>query len=259
MRNIRLNLEYDGTDFQGWQRQPDARTVQATLETAIAIVCRHNAEVVGCARTDAGVHALGYVASFPTETDMTTSRLSLALNACLPEDIAVVGVEEAASDFHARFSARSRRYAYRIVTSPTALLRRYAFHSHHALDVERMTAAARHLVGEHDFTSFTPVTNEARKVCRVSTAEVAREGALITITVEADRFLHHMVRVIAGTLMDVGRGRMKPEQVGAAVRKRDRRSAGPTAPAHGLTLLRVRYDGEAPPELPPEFPGTRDP
>jgi tRNA pseudouridine38-40 synthase len=250
MRNIRLNLEYDGTEFQGWQRQPEVRTVQATLETAIAIVCRQTADVIGCARTDAGVHALGYVANFPTESDLTTSRLSLALNACLPEDIAVVGVEDTAPDFHARFSARARRYVYRIVTSPTALMRRYAFHSHHALDVERMTDAARHLVGEHDFTSFTPVTNEARKVCRVARADVAHTGAQITISVEADRFLHHMVRVIAGTLMDVGRGRMEPEQVGDAVRKKDRRSAGPTAPALGLTLMHVRYDGEAPPELP---------
>ena len=166
MRNIRLNLEYDGTDFQGWQKQPGARTVQGTLETAIQIVCRHPVETVGCARTDAGVHALGYVAGFRTESDLPASRLSLALNGCLPEDVAIVRAEEVPDDFHARFSARSRRYVYRITEAPTAVWRRYAFHSHHALDVDRMSMAGAQLVGEHDFTSFTPVTNDASKVCR---------------------------------------------------------------------------------------------
>lgn len=244
MRNIRLDLEYDGTDFQGWQKQPGARTVQGTLETAIQIVCRQPAETFGCARTDAGVHALAYVASFRTESDLPSSRLSLALNSCVPEDIAIVRAEDAPDDFHARFSARSRRYVYRITEAPTALLRRYAFHSHHALDVERMRAAGAHLVGEHDFTSFTPVTNEAGKVCRVLDLTVTREGSHITIAVEATRFVHHMVRVIAGTLMEVGRGRMEPEQVGEALRKKDRREAGPTAAALGLTLWRVRYDSD---------------
>jgi tRNA pseudouridine38-40 synthase len=244
MRNIRLNLEYDGTDFQGWQKQPGARTVQGTLETAIQIVCRHPAETVGCARTDAGVHALAYVASFRTESDLEASRLSLALNGCLPEDIAIVRAEDAPDDFHARFSARSRRYVYRITEAPTAVWRRYAFHSHHALDVDRMSKAGEHLVGEHDFTSFTPVTNDANKVCRVIDLAVAREGSQITIAVEATRFVHHMVRVIAGTLMEVGRGRIEPEQVGEALRKKDRREAGPTAAALGLMLWRVRYDSD---------------
>jgi tRNA pseudouridine38-40 synthase len=246
MRNVRLLLEYDGTGFHGWQRQPGARTVQGSLETAVATVCRHPAEVFGCARTDAGVHALGYVASFHTESPLSGSRLALALNACLPEDVVVIGAEGAPPDFHARFSAHSRRYVYRITTSPTALWRRFAYHSHHVLDLDRMRAAAAQLTGEHDFTSFTSAANEAAKRCRVSEVAVAREGAMITITVEADRFLHHMVRVVAGTLMEVGRGRLEPEQVGAALRKRDRRAAGPTAAAHGLTLLRVRYGDPAP-------------
>jgi tRNA pseudouridine38-40 synthase len=250
MRNIRLNLEYDGTEFQGWQKQPGARTVQGTLETAIQIVCRHPADVVGCARTDAGVHALGYVASFRTESDMPASRLSLALNGCLPEDIAIVTAEEVPADFHARFSARSRRYLYRVTESPTAVWRRFAFHSHHALDVDRMAKAAAHLVGEHDFTSFTPVTNEANKICRVIELEVVRDGSHILIAVEATRFVHHMVRAMAGTLMEVGRGRTEPEQVAEALRKKDRRAAGPTAAAHGLTLLRVRYHSDPGPELP---------
>ena len=250
MRNIRLNLEYDGTAFQGWQRQPGARTVQGTLETAVQIVCRHPADVFGCARTDAGVHALGYVANFQTESDDPAGRLALALNGCLPEDIVVVSAEDAAPEFHARHSARSRRYQYRITTAPTAVWRRVAFHSHHALDVERMSHAAAHLVGEHDFTSFTPVINEADKVCRVLDLIVARDGAHIIIVVEANRFLQHMVRVVAGTLMEVGRGRMEPEQVAEVLRTKDRRAAGPTAAACGLTLLQVRYEGEPARELP---------
>ncbi len=250
MRTIRLNLEYDGTDFQGWQKQPGGRTVQGTLEAAIQTVFRHPADVVGCARTDAGVHALGYVASFHTESDIPTSRVSLSLNGCLPEDVAIQSAQEVPADFHARFSARSRRYAYRISETPTAVWRRFVLHSHHALDAGRMAAGAAHLLGEHDFASFTPVTNDANKVCRVLDLSVVRDGSQVAIEVEATRFVHHMVRAIAGTLMEVGRGRMEPEQVAEVLRKKDRRHAGPTAPAHGLTLLAVRYGPDPAQELP---------
>ena len=250
MRTIRLNLEYDGTDFQGWQKQPGLRTVQGTLETAIQTVCRSAVDTVGCARTDAGVHALNYVASFRSESNVPVSRLAVSLNGCLPEDIAIKSAHEVPDDFHARFSARARRYLYRISEMPTALSRRYVLHTHYALDAERMSAGAAHLLGEHDFSSFTPVTNDANKVCRVLDLSVVREGSLIGIDVEATRFVHHMVRAIAGTLIEVGRGRMDPEQVGEVLRKKDRRQAGPTAPAHALTLLYVRYENEAAPELP---------
>jgi tRNA pseudouridine38-40 synthase len=250
MRTIRLNLEYDGTDFQGWQKQPGLRTVQGTLEAAIQTVCRCPADIVGCARTDAGVHALGYVASFRSESDIVISRLAVSLNGCLPEDIAVQSAHDVPDDFHARFSARSRRYRYLISEIPLAVGRRYVLHTHYTLDTERMAAGAANLLGEHDFSSFTPVTNDANKVCRVLDLSVVREGAQIGIDVEATRFVHHMVRAIAGTLMEVGRGRMDPEQVGELLRKKDRRLAGPTAPAHGLTLLHVRYDPDAAGELP---------
>jgi len=242
VRNIRLELEYDGTDFRGWQRQPAARTVQGTLEDAVAIVLRHPVSVWGCARTDAGVHAMGYVANFHTELDVTTDRLVSALNGCLPDDVAVTAAREAPEDFHARFSARARRYSYRIATAPTAVWRHFTTPSRHELDADAMTAAARHLPGEHDFTSFTALANEANPVCVVSDAVVAREPAMITITVESNRFLYHMVRVIAGTLMEVGRGRIEPERVPEILGKRDRRAAGPTAPASGLMLVVVRYD-----------------
>jgi tRNA pseudouridine38-40 synthase len=242
MRNIRLELEYDGTDFRGWQRQPAARTVQGTLELAIATMLRHPATVWGCARTDAGVHAMGYVANFHTELDVTTDRLVSGLNGCLPEDIAVTAAREAPEDFHARFSARARRYTYRIATAPTAVWRHYTTPSRHALDTGAMETAARHFLGEHDFTSFTALANEAKPVCVVSDAVVSREPAIITFTVESNRFLYHMVRVMAGTLMEVGRGRIDPERMPEILGKRDRRAAGPTAPASGLMLVAVRYD-----------------
>jgi len=242
MRNLRIDLEYDGTEFSGWQRQPDVRTVQGELETAAATVLRHPVTVWGCARTDAGVHALGYVANLRTERDIPNSRLCIGLNALLPEDVAVHAVSDVPEDFHARYSARARRYQYRIATQPVAVWRRVAYESYRALDAARMASAATHLLGEHDFTSFTAAESEANPVCHVHELEVAREGPYLLVTVQANRFLYHMVRVIAGTLLEVGKGRIQPEQVAEVLRKKDRRAAGPTAPAQGLTLLSVRYD-----------------
>ena len=246
MRNIRLTLEYEGTDFHGWQRQPGLRTVQGTLEQAASTVLRHPVETWGCARTDAGVHARGYVSNFRTESDYTVERMRSGLNGCLPEDVVVTAVSDVPEEFHARFSALSRRYTYRITTEPTAVWRRFAYHIHHELDCGRMREAARHLVGEHDFTSFTALANEANPVCSLRSVEIVEAplGAAgrIDITVESNRFLFHMVRVIAGTMMEAGRGRIEPEHVGVILRKKDRRAAGPTAAAHGLMLVGVQYD-----------------
>ena len=244
-RNVRLLLEYDGTDFSGWQKQPDVRTVQGTVEAAIATVCRQLVGVRGCARTDAGVHALGYVANVHVDTEQPVARLVIGLNACLPDDVAVVGAKDVAEDFHARFSALSRRYVYRIATTPTAVWRRFSYHTHHYLDVERMRAAASHMVGRHDFTSFTPVTNDRDPVCQLSEVSVREEDRHILITVESDRFLYNMVRTLAGTLMEVGRGRIEPERIPGILGKKDRRAAGPTAVACGLTLLCARYADDA--------------
>jgi tRNA pseudouridine38-40 synthase len=245
MRNIRLILEYDGTEFRGWQRQPEVRTVQGTLERAIATVLRHPVEVWGCARTDAGVHARNYVANFHTESDAATERMRSGINGCLPEDVVVTAAQEAPEDFHARFSATARRYTYRIATAPVAVDRHIVCFVHHALDAGRMREAGDHLLGEHDFTGFTALANEADPVCVLRSLEVVPEpgGApgRIDITVESNRFLFHMVRVIAGTLVEVGRGRFEPEHVARILRTRDRREAGPTAAARGLMLVGVRY------------------
>jgi tRNA pseudouridine38-40 synthase len=246
MRNIRLYLEYDGTAFCGWQRQPEVRTVQGVLEHAIATVLRHPVQAWGCARTDAGVHARNYVANFHTESDVTATRLLSGVNGCLPEDVAVTAALDAPEDFHARFSARARRYTYRIAASPVAVARHYVCQVHHPLDAERMAEAARHLIGRHDFTSFTARANEADPVCELRSLEVTADArgipGRIDVTVEADRFLFHMVRVIAGTLIEVGRGRFAPERVANILRTKDRREAGPTAAAHGLMLVGVQYE-----------------
>jgi len=246
MRNVRLHLEYDGTDFHGWQRQPDVRTVQGAVEQAVGTVLRHPVQTWGCARTDAGVHATNYVANFHTETDVPLARIVAGVNGCLPDDVVVMGAADVPMDFHARFSARGRRYTYRIATSPTAIWRRQTWHIHHALDVERMIDAGHSLIGEHDFTSFTAQANEANPVCTLKSLDIACAPILpagrIEITVESNRFLFHMVRVIVGTLIEVGRGRLAPEQVGDILRKKDRRAAGPTAAPQGLMLVGVHYE-----------------
>jgi len=242
VRNIRLLLEFDGTDFHGWQRQPEARTVQGVVEDAVERIFGERADVQGAGRTDAGVHAAAYVCNFRVATALPPQRIAAALGAHLPPDVAVLGAEDAPDEFDARFDARARRYAYRISTVPAALDRRSVLVVPHALDPDAMGAGASHLVGEHDFTSFTPALNAAHPVCRVAEAAVRAEGPRLEIVIEANRFLHHMVRVIAGTLLEVGRGRIGPERVEEILRKRDRRAAGPTAPACGLTFVGERYD-----------------
>jgi len=241
MRNIRLLIEYDGTRFFGWQRQNDTRTVQGEVEAAAERTFQVATPVIGAGRTDRGVHALGYVCNFRVDTGLTTDRIHSALQFHLPEDIVVKEVVEAPLDFHSRFDAIARRYVYRFTTEPTAVMRHVFQPSRYRLDVAAMNRAAGVLVGEHDFTSFTPAVNDVSPVCTVAHARVDREGPLVTITVEANRFLHNMVRIIAGTLLEIGRGRFEPERMSAILGKRDRTAAGPTAPPRGLVLVEVRY------------------
>jgi tRNA pseudouridine38-40 synthase len=246
MRNIRLNIEYDGTAFRGWQRQPGERTVQGILEEAVHGVFGQRTDVVGAGRTDTGVHAIDYPCNFHVETELPTERIAAALSAHLPDDIVVTGAVDVHPEFHARFDALSRRYSYRISSRPTALWRHVYHTPRFAVTAAPMAAAAEYLLGEHDFTSFTPAANDADPHCRVIEAAVTEDAPLLTFTIEANRFLHHMVRVIVGTLIEVGRGRFAPEHVEDILCRKDRREAGPTAPPHGLALVGVRYP-EAPP------------
>jgi tRNA pseudouridine38-40 synthase len=242
-KSLRLLLEYDGSDFSGWAIQPGRRTVEGVLRDALATLIGHDFELAVAGRTDAGVHASGQVASVATERDLDPQRLHRGLNALLPPDVSVREAAEAPPGFDARRDACSRRYEYRVLPGPPSALRRARVLHHPApLDPGAMAAAAGRVVGQHDFRAFTPTRTEHVFFERtVSVCEWARRGDELVLTVEADAFLRHMVRVLAGTLLLVGRGAWAPSRLDALLRGAPRGAAGPTAPAHALTLTRVRY------------------
>jgi tRNA pseudouridine38-40 synthase len=244
MHGVCLCLGYDGTDFHGWQAQPGLRTVQGMIEEAIDEMGIEHSAVRGCSRTDAGVHALGQVASLTLESDVPASAIGRALNGRLPADIRVVGVVDAAPGFHARYHARSKSYRYRIATTPvlSPFDRLYVWHSDEPRDVGAMAEAATFVVGRHDFAAFQGARSAVRHTVRtVTRCEVREAGGEIVIEVDGDGFLRHMVRIIVGTLAEVGGRQRAPASVADVLAARDRRAAGPTAPAAGLTLLAVRY------------------
>jgi len=237
-------LEYDGSAFSGWQQQAKGRTVEAELKRALREVTGQDHTVYGAGRTDAGAHAEGQVASFHTDGRIAPRRLVAALNARLPDDVAVLSAEQVADDFHARYSARWRRYRYRYLDRPSrpALERGRCWHVREPLDVAAMAEAARALEGRHDWTSFCSASEPARdRVREMRSARVARKGAFVELELVAEGFLRGLVRSIAGALAEVGRGERPAEWVGKVLRARDRRQAARTAPAGGLTLMEVIY------------------
>lgn len=243
MSNYRLKVEFDGTEFHGWQIQPGVRTVQRDLQDALFGVLGAAVQVDGCCRTDAGVHARGFVGNFFADTRMEPDQIRRALAGALPGDIVVHECGAVDDGFHARYTCISRSYRYKITTAPTAVFRRVMAYTKYGLDCDRMSEGLRLLVGEHDFASFAPVSlnEKVSPVCHVLEASLRRDGEVISFDVKADRFLHHMVRNIVGTLIEVGRGRFDPERVGEILCKKDRREAGPTAPACGLVLMEAHY------------------
>ncbi|MGH7473870.1 MAG: tRNA pseudouridine(38-40) synthase TruA [Candidatus Methylomirabilales bacterium] len=262
MATWKLTIEYDGTAYAGWQRQPDRPTVQAAIEAAIRRITQTEIPVTGAGRTDAGAHALGQVVSFRSEKSMSPDKWIRGLNGLLPPDISVRSAEIMAENFHARYSARGKLYEYRILNRPdrSALERTRAWHVRKRLDVEVMRDAVGPLVGRHDFSSFQgSPTDEKDPICEVRRLAITPysplpfrggedkgEGEpsdpyLIRIQAEADRFLKQMVRAIVGTLVEVGVGKRPPKSLKEILEARDRRAAGVTAPAHGLYLVRVDY------------------
>jgi tRNA pseudouridine38-40 synthase len=249
MPRYRVTLEYDGGPFSGWQRQENGPSVQAALEHAILKLSAEQVTVTGAGRTDAGVHALGQVAHFDLEKSFTPGKLRDALNYHLrPDPVAVLDARTVSEDFHARFSATSRSYVFRILNrrAPPVLECGRVWHVARALDADAMQAGGRHLVGKHDFTTFRAAECQAQSpVKTLDTLSVGRAGEEIYIEAKARSFLHHQIRSIAGTLKLVGEGKWHPREVASALAARDRTRCGPVAPPDGLYLTCVDYDAES--------------
>lgn len=244
VRTIKLTIEYDGTDYVGWQHQPNGPSIQDALEKALTRLLKEPVRITGSGRTDAGVHAEGQVASFTTAKTLPLKAFVAGTNSLLPDDIAVREAEEREPGFDARRSARGKLYRYRILNRPTRspLWRRTAWQIFRPLDVESMQRAATDLLGRHDFSAFRASDCGARTTVReIRHVGIERQGELITLDFEATAFLKHMVRNLVGTLVEVGLGKRSPDSLAALLEGRDRTRAGVTAPAHGLCLVEVYY------------------
>lgn len=244
MRNIKLTLQYDGTAYHGWQIQKNAVTIQETVEEAIEKITGARINPTGCGRTDAGVHAENYVCNFYTDLSIPAEKFPYALNSLLPNDIVCIGANEENADFHAKNSARSKRYVYRILNRefPDAFLCRYAWHVKYPLDVKKMQEAARAFVGEHDFIGFASSGFTVKTTVReIYSLDVTRDNDIITIDIKGNGFLYNMVRIIAGTLVFAGSGKINPATMAEIIASRDRNRAGITAPPQGLCLKEVYY------------------
>lgn len=244
MKRVKLTVAYDGTNYSGWQVQPNGNTIEAELNHHLSELLGEEIKVIGASRTDAGVHALGNVAVFDTNARMPAEKISYALNTRLPADIRIQRSEEVALDFHPRFCETRKTYEYRICNRkfPNPCERLYSLFYYWELDIERMQRAADYLVGTHDFTSFC--TNRPEVPDRVRTIyelAVKRQGDMITIRITGNGFLYNMVRIITGTLLRAGSGMLEPEEMPRILEAKDRSRAGETARPEGLTLVKIEY------------------
>lgn len=245
MKNYKMTIEYDGSRYQGWQRLKDTdKSIQGKIEEVLSKMCSHRVEIHGSGRTDAGVHAIGQVASFKIETKMSCEDIKNYLNEYLPEDIAVVDLWEADERFHARLTKCRKTYLYRINNSNISDVfeRKYVYKVPEKLDVEKMKKAASYLIGEHDFLGFSSLKKVKKSTVRtIYDIRIEQKDAEVRIFVTGDGFLYNMVRIIAGTLIEVGKGEREAEDVLRVLESKKREEAGFTAPAQGLTLYEVRY------------------
>jgi tRNA pseudouridine38-40 synthase len=245
MKRIKMIIAYDGTNYCGWQLQPGQPTIEAELNKALSDLLGEEITVIGASRTDSGVHALGNVAIFDTESSIPAEKICFALNVRLPEDIRVQSSEEVTADWHPRRTVSRKTYEYHILNRKIAVPteRLYSTFVYYKLDTLRMQEAAKYLVGEHDFKSFCSVKTQAMDTVRtIYQLEVRSSGDHITISVTGSGFLYNMVRIIAGTLIEIGRGAYPPERMKQMLEHCDRTIAGPTAPAQGLTLIGIEYE-----------------
>jgi tRNA pseudouridine38-40 synthase len=244
LKNIKLTIEYDGTSYHGWQYQPRHISIQQTIKEKIEQIAKEKINLIGASRTDAGVHAIAQAANFKTKSRMNEGEWQRALNSLLPSDIVIKKAEIVPPDFHARFSSKGKIYKYLILNQPvpSALYRNYAWHMPYPLKLAEMRKAAKFLIGRHDFSSFRASSctaeNPVRKIKRLA---ITKKNGFIQFTIEADAFLHHMVRNIIGTLIYVGIGKLSPAQIESILKAKDRRLAGKTSPPHGLYLVKVKY------------------
>ena len=245
MKRVKLVVAYDGTNYHGWQVQDNGITIEEVLNRTISELVQEDIKVIGASRTDAGVHACGNVAVFDTESRIPGDKFSFALNQRLPEDIRIQESCEVDADFHPRYADTVKTYEYNILNRRYELpsKRLYAAFCYYPMDIERMNQAAAYLVGEHDFKRFCSAGAQVQTTVRtIYAVNVTKEDDMVHIRITGNGFLYNMVRIIAGTLMQVGTGLMEPEQVKEILEARDRSKAGPTAVAKGLTLVEIRYE-----------------
>jgi tRNA pseudouridine38-40 synthase len=247
MKRVMLVVAYDGTNYHGWQLQPNVDTIESVLNNALSALFKEDIKVIGASRTDTGVHALGNIAVFDTEARMPAEKVAYALNQRLPDDIRIQSSGEVALDFHPRRQESQKTYVYKILNRefPLPTERLYSYFTYVPLDIQLMQKAADYLVGEHDFKSFCSVNTVAETTVRtIYGISVTKEGDMITIKVTGSGFLYNMVRIIAGTLMEAGKGRLSPDKIPEILDALDRTHAGPTAPACGLTLYEYKFIGK---------------
>ena len=244
MRNIKLTIEYDGKDFNGWQKQPNKLNIQGTIEQAIKSITGEDVELNASGRTDAGVHAFGQVANFKTNSQIPIEKFAIAINSRLKKSIVIKKAEEVDERFHSRLNCKRKTYRYIINNSEngTAIYRGLEYHVPMKLDYEKMNEAIKYFIGEHDFKAFKASgTSSKSSVRKILDGNVRKEGERVIIEVTGTGFLYNMVRIISGTLLDVGLGKIKPEDIPSIIESKDRTKAGKTLPAHGLYLLQVNY------------------
>ncbi len=244
-RNIKINLEYDGTRFSGWQRQGNSQdTIQGTIEKHLFDVLGEEVEVTASGRTDAGVHAYNQVANFITESNLDVEKIKYQMNNVLPRDIAIKDIEETTERFHARYNAKSKKYLYRIWNdvTPNVFLRKFSYFYPNQINIQSMKLAASYFVGTHDFKSFCTKTNGKKSTVRtIYDIEITKNGSEMNIVVHGDGFLYNMVRIIVGTLLDAGIGKINPKDIEKILLEKERQSAGITVPPNGLFLMNVIY------------------
>lgn len=245
MRNIKLTIEYDGKDFNGWQKQPNKLNIQGEIERAIYNITKEEVDLIGSGRTDAGVHAFGQIANFKTNSNISIEKMAIAINSQLKNSIVVKKAEEVDERFHSRYNAKRKTYRYVINNTEygSAIYRNLEYHFPIKLNVENMKEAAKFFEGEHDFKAFkSSGTSGKNSVRTIYKAEVRTDGERILIELTGTGFLYNMVRIISGTLLDVGLGKIEPSEIEDIINSKDRTRAGKTLPAHGLYLVKVNYE-----------------